>query len=192
MPRNYQPTAEGISLLAPYWTSIVGARQQGYNRAETWGIIQEAFQEGGPSFQGATIFDMNHFWSAAGNILNAETELLNSPAENPVTGDMWAWAPWAVPNTADWQTPNYMINYAYSALDAEGNVLQDTEGNALQVWGATDWLGGLDLSTGDLSNYIREAAQSSLDIGSPRTVAQMAGIGGVSIGDFSAVQILRF
>jgi hypothetical protein len=192
MPRSYQPTAAGISLLAPYWTSIVGARQQGYTRAETWGLIQEAFQEGGPSFQGATIFDMNHFWSAAGNILNAETEFLNSPAVDPITADIWAWAPWAVPNATSWQVPNHMINYAYSALDAEGNTLLDTEGNPIPVWGATDWTGPLDLSVGDLTDYIRQSAQSALDVGSAGAQRQMAGIGGVGIGDFTSVQILRF
>lgn len=192
MPRTTVATAEGLSLLAPYWSSIVAERQRGNTAQNTWGVLTELFQEGGPSFQGASIYDMNQMWRRAGELLNAEASFGAAPRENPVDSNMWAWAPWAAPSTATWQTPNYMLNYAYTAADAEGNLLVDPDGNPLQVWGATDWQGSIDVTVQDIIDRTLASAQSALDTGSPRSQAQMAGIGGISIGDISTVQIMRF
>lgn len=192
MPRVTSATAEGLSLLTPYWSSIVGARAAGYNRAETWGIIQEAFQAGGPTFQGATIFDMNTMWSRAGEVLNAEAAFGASPAENAITADMWAWAPWTTPSTFAQQVPNYMTYYAYQAADAEGNLLVDVNGDPLQVWGAGKWEGPLPDTVGEMTAFAQESAQTSLDIGSPGTIAQLGGISGINIVGITAVQVLRF
>lgn len=192
MPRSVAPTAEGLSLLSPYWSSIVGARAQGMTRADTWNVITEAFQSGGPSFQGATIFDMNAMWAKAGDLINAEAAFGASPRENPVTGDMWAWAPWAFPDTAAWQTPNYMINYATAALDAEGQILTDDNGQPIPVWGATDWQGSIDVTTQVVIDRVLGSAQAALDTGSPGTRNQMGEAGAVGLGGVLAVQIMRF
>ena len=192
MPNTFQPTAEGISLLSPYWNTIVGARQQGFNRAEVWGLINEQFQEGGPSFQGATIFDMNHYWSRAGELLNAETAFSQANPADAVEGSMWAWAPWAVPSSAEWQTPNYLLNYARSAMDAEGNLITDEEGNPVNIWGMTDWQGSIDVTAGDIVDRVLGSSESALDINSPRIGAQLADVGGIGFGDINTVQIMRF
>jgi hypothetical protein len=176
----------------PYWTSIVGARQQGFRPQEVWSVLNEQFQEGGPSFQGATIFDMHTMWSRAGEVLNAETQFGAADPGQAVTSEMWAWAPWAGREVAAWQTPNYMLNYTYSAVDAEGQALMDTEGNPVQVWGATDWQGSIDVTAQDIIDRALGSAQSALDTNSPGTAAQMASIGGIGIGDITSVQILRF
>lgn len=192
MARANTATAEGLSLLAPYWSSIVSERANGNTPQNTWGVLTELFQEGGPSFQGATIFDMNAMWGRAGQLLNAEAAFGAEPAANPVNGDMWAWAPWAAPTTEAWQTPNYMINYSQYAADAEGNVLLDTEGNPLQIWGATDWQGSLDVTKQTVLDRVQESALSSLDIGSPGIAAQMSAAGATSFGGIASVQIMRF
>lgn len=192
MARTNQATAEGISLLSPYWSTIVGARAQGLSRSDTWGLLEEGFQAGGASFRGATIFDMNAMWQRAGQVLSAEAAFGSSPRENPVTGDMWAWAPWAGPSTAAWQSPQYMINYATAATDAEGNVLLDDEGNPIPVWGATDWSGSLDVTTGAVIDRVIGSAQAALDTGSPGIRNQFAAIRATSLGDVLSVQILRF
>jgi hypothetical protein len=192
MARSYEPTAEGISLLTPYWSSIAGARAQGYNRGETWSIIQEQFQAGGPSYAGATIFDMNAMWARAGEMLNAQTAFGQAAPTDAVTGEMWAWAPWTTPTTADWQTPNYMINYATAAVDAEGNLLVDDNGQPIPVWGATDWQGSIDVTTQDIVDRVMGSAQAALDTGSPGTRNQMQAAGAIGLGDVLAVQILRF
>ena len=192
MARANTATAEGLSLLAPYWSSIVSARSQGLSRADTWGVITEQFQEGGPAFQGATIFDMNTMWGRAGELLNAETTFGAAPAENAIGSDMWSWAPWASPTTAAWQTPNYMLNYSQYAADAEGNILTDTEGNPLQIWGATDWQGSLDVTKQAVLDRVQQSALSSLDIGSPGIAAQMSAAGATGFGGIASVQIMRF
>jgi hypothetical protein len=192
MARSFEPTAEGLSLLSPYWSSIVGARQGGFTRAETWSLINEIFQEGGPSFQGATIFDMNTMWGRAGELLNAETAFGAARPEDALSSEMWAWAPWASPDTAAWQTPNYMLNYATAALDAEGNILTDDDGNPLQVWGATDWQGSIDVTTQDVIDRVMGSAQAGLDVGSPGVLRQLQAVEGLALGPVLSVQILRF
>ena len=192
MARSFDPTAEGLSLLSPYWSTILGARQQGYTRAEVWGLIQEAFQEGGPSFQGATIFDMNTMWSRAAEVITAEVNFGRAAPTDAVSGDMWAWAPWATPDVAAWQTPNYMINYAVSALDAEGNILLDEAGNPIPVWGATDWQGSIDVTTGDIIDRVSGSAMAALDTDSPGALRQMEAAGASGLGTVLSVQILRF
>ena len=187
-----QPTAQGISLLTPYWSTIVSARAEGYRRYEVWSILQEQFQAGGPSYQGATIFDMNLMWTRAGDLLNADAAFGAANPNNPVTSEMWAWAPWTSPTTASWQTPNYMINYSYTMLDAEGNVILDENGNPLLAWGATDWQGSLDTLGQNILNRVEGSVTASLGTGSPRLLAQMAAAGGVSLGSIVNVQILRF
>jgi hypothetical protein len=176
----------------PYWSSIVSARSQGYRPQEVWGILTEQFQQGGPAFQGATIFDMNTMWGRAGDLLAAEQQFRSADPANPVTGDMWAWAPWAAPTTAAWQTPNYMLNYAHAALDAEGNVLVDTEGNPVPVWGATDWQGSLDVPAQDVIDRALGSAQSALDTGSPGTLAAFGQVGAAGFGPLLSMQIMRF
>jgi hypothetical protein len=190
-PAN-QPTAEGISLLTPYWSTIVSARAEGYRRYEVWSILQEQFQAGGPQYQGATIFDMNVMWSRAGELLNAEAAFGAANPANPVTSEMWAWAPWTSPTTAAWQTPNYMLNYSYTVRDAEGNIVVDQNGSPLLAWGATDWQGSLDVLGQNIIDRALGSAQAGLDIGSPRAVAQMADLGGLTLGNIVNVQILRF
>ena len=187
-----QPTAQGISLLTPYWSTIVSARAEGYRRYEVWSILQEQFQAGGPSYQGATIFDMNLMWTRAGDLLNADAAFGAANPNNPVTSEMWAWAPWTSPTTASRQTPNYMINYSYTMLDAEGNVILDENGNPLLAWGATDWQGSLDTLGQNILNRVEGSVTASLATGSPRLLAQMAAAGGVSLGSIVNVQILRF
>ena len=83
-----QPTAQGISLLTPYWSTIVSARAEGYRRYEVWSILQEQFQAGGPSYQGATIFDMNLMWTRAGDLLNADAAFGAANPNNPAP-DKW-------------------------------------------------------------------------------------------------------
>jgi hypothetical protein len=192
VPRQFAPTAEGIAALAPYWTSIVGAREQGLRSSDVWGIINEQFQEGGPSFQGATIFDMNHYWARAGELINASNTFNAASPETATDAGMWAWAPWAVPSTAEWQTPNYMLNYAHSALDAEGNVLVDAEGNPIPVYGAHLNDGPLPLTVGDIQGLVGQSAEMALDTGSPRLQAQLGGMGAISLGDLLSVQVMRF
>lgn len=192
MAKINQPTAEGLSLLSPYWSTIVGARAQGLSRVDTWGLMEEGFQQGGASFRGATIFDMNAMWTRAGEVLSAEAAFGSAPRENPVTGEMWAWAPWAGPSTAAWQSPNYMINYATAATDAEGNVLLDDAGNPIPIWGATDWQGSIDVTAQEVIDRVLGSAQAALDTGSPGTRRQFEALGATSLGDVLAVQILRF
>lgn len=192
MARNFEPTAEGLSLLAPYWSSIVSARQQGYRSYEMWSILNEQFQEGGPAYAGATIFDLNRMWQKAGDLLNAEAAFAAEPKENPVNSQMWAWAPWAAESTAAWQTPNYMINYAYYAADTNGEILTDLNGDPLRVWGATDWQGSLDVLVSDIEDRVLQSAQAALDTGSPGHLNQLGDAGPVSIAGIAAVQILRF
>lgn len=192
MARSFDPTAEGLNLLSPYWSSIVGARAQGLRQSDVWGVLTEIFQEGGPSFQGATIFDMNAMWGKAGEVLTAEANFGAAAPTDAVSGGMWAWAPWAFPDTAAWQTPNYMINYATAALDAEGNILLDDAGNPIPVWGATDWQGSIDVTTQDVIDRVLGSAQSALDTGSPGTRNQLTAAGATGLGDVLSVQILRF
>jgi hypothetical protein len=154
-------------------------------------VVSEQFQLGGPDYQGATIFDMYHYWSAAGKVLNAETAFGNAPAENATEGDHWAWAPWAVPTTADWQTPSYMLNYTHGITDQGGNLLTDTEGNPVPAFGAYLWDGPLPDLVGDVRAAVEQSGQLSLDTNSPRTAAQIAEAGGTGLGPVLSVQILR-
>lgn len=192
MPQSFEPTAEGTSLLTPYWSSYVNARSQGLRSSDMWGIMNEQFESGGPAFAGATIFDNNRMWQRAGELIQAQDRFGQAAPTDAVSGDMWAWAPWTSPTTADWQTPNYMVNYAHAAVDAEGNILRDDNGAPIPVWGATDWQGSIDVTTQDIIDRVMGSAQSALDTGSPGTTGQLSAAGAVGVGDVLAVQILRF
>lgn len=192
MARVNVPTAEGLSLLAPYWSTILGAREQGYRSYEVWSLLNEQFQAGGPAYAGASIFDLNEYWQRAGQVISAEQAFGQAQPGEAVTGQMWAWAPWAAPDAAAWQTPNYMVNYSTAALDSEGQILLDEAGNPVPVWGATDWQGSIDVTTQDILDRVLGSAQAALDTGSPGTAVQLDGAGGSSLGQVLSVQIMRF
>ena len=192
MARSFEPTAAGMAALAPYWSSFVSARSQGLRSTDMWGIMQEAFQAGGPALEGATIFDVNAMWARAGETLTAAAAFGNASPGDAVTGDHWAWAPWATPDTAAWQTPTYMINYAVQGVDAEGNLMFDETGNPVPVWGATDWQGSLDVTVQDVLDRIQGSATAALDTGSPGMAAQMAGQSVSALGQVLTAQIMRF
>ena len=189
---SFEPTAEGLAALTPYWSSYVNARSQGLRSSDMWGIMQEAFEQGGPALTGATIFDNNRMWQRAGDLINAQAAFGQAAPTDAVTGDMWAWAPWTTPSTADWQAPNYMVNYATAAVSSEGEILTDTDGNPIPVWGATDWQGSIDVTTQDVVDRVMGSAQAALDTGSPGTTGQLSALGGAALGNVLAVQILRF
>lgn len=192
MARSFEPSAEGIAALTPYWTSILGARSQGGSRTDAWAAVQEGFQAGGASPIGATIFDMNEMWRRVGEVILAQDAFGAAEVGQAVTNEMWSWAPWATPDTAAWQTPNYMLNYTVQAVDAEGNLLVDDEGEPIPVYGATDWQGSIDVTTADVIDRVLGSAQSALDTGSPGTRNQLSGLGATGLGEVLSVQILRF
>lgn len=176
----------------PYYKNFESAYRQGYRSYEMWSIMQSVFEEGGPSFQGATIFDVNHLWSKATAAVNAETAFGQAAPESAITSQMWAWAPWSGPSVATEQMPNYMVNYTYSVRDSEGNFLLDANGDLVTVGGVTDWPGSLDVTAGDIIDRTMGSAQSALDTGSPGAKAQLGDLTGLSVGDVMSVQILRF
>ena len=192
MPRATGPTAEGLALLMPYYKNFESAYRQGYRSYEMWSIMQQAFEEGGADFRGATIFDVNHLWSRATAAVNAEIAFGRADPTQMITGEQWAWAPWASPTTASELMPNYMLNYTYSVRDAEGNVMLDANGDPVMVGGVTDWPADLNVTGQDIIDRTLGSAQSSLDTGSPGAKAQLGDLTGLAVNQIESVQILRF
>jgi hypothetical protein len=187
-----QPTAEGVSLLMPYYKNIESAMRQGFNRAETWGVVQEAFQAGGPAFQGATIFDMNYMWGRARDVLNAEQGFAALNPQDAISSQAWTWAPWATPTVAAEQVPSYLLNYTYTVNGPDGRLVLDDQGNPVQVGGVTDWMASIDVTAQDISDRTMGSAQSALDTGSPGAKAQLGDLTGLSVAEVTSIQILRF
>lgn len=181
--RVNQPTAEGVSLLMPYINNIIGAREQGLSRSETWAAVQAAEAEGGPQVAGASIFDMNYMWTQAGNVINAQTAFNAAQAGQAIEASMIAQAPWAAASAASSLNPVYQIRYQYQV--GEGP-------NAPTAWGVTDWPGSLaGATTDDIEARAMGSAQSALDIGSPGARAQLGAEVTGTVSRILNVQILQ-
>lgn len=176
-------TAAGVSRLLGYYNSIEAIKRAGGNNAALWNEVHGIEAEGGPVTQGATIFDMNEVAQRATAVINAEAAFASGVDSGALTGDMWAWAPWSTQTTAAWGSPEYQIRYQYETLSPEGEL-------ALS-WGQTDWSGVLPDAPADIISHISGSAQSNLDTYSPFALQQAGIAEGSTLGNITAVQLLR-
>jgi hypothetical protein len=184
MARNFQPTAAGVSLLLPYVNNIMGAIEQGLTRAQIWQEVQAAEAEGGPQIAGATIFDMNEVYSRARGVLNAQDAFGAVNPGDVIDASATSWAPWAAQTTAAWANPQYAVRYEWLG--------EAPDGTPVSRWFQSDWTGTLDVTAGDVTSFLQDAAQLSLDSYQPAQLATLGLPQGVSLGGIGRVQIMRF
>ena len=181
MPARW--TAAGVSKLLGYYNSIEAIKREGGTNAALWAEVHGIEAEGGPVTQGATIFDMNEVGRRASEVINAQAAFASGVDSGALTADMWAWAPWSTQTTAAWGTPEYQIRYQYETLSPEGE--------QSLAWGQTDWSGQLPDSPADILSQINQSAQTNLDTYSPFALQQAGIAEGSSLGNITAVQLLR-
>lgn len=178
-------TAAGVSALLPYYNSIEGIRRSGGTRAEAWAEIQGIEGEGGPTLEGATIFDMNEVWQRAGAVLAAESYYARDLAAGALTGDAVAWAPWASQTSASFLQNNLQIRYSYEVVSPGGQI--DT------FWGQTDYQSSLNQtpSLDDITTRVNTSMELAFSNQSFRMTGGANLPTDVSPGSVVAVQLLR-
>lgn len=176
-------TAAGVSRLLAYYNSIESLKREGATNAALWNEVHAIEAEGGPITEGASIFDMNEVAARATAVIGAENAWQAGSEAGTIDGEMWAWAPWATQTTAAWGQPSYQIRYQYETLSPEGDI-------ALS-WGQTDWAGQLPELQSDILTRVAGSAQNSLDTYTPYALAAAGVLPGSTLGNITAVQLLR-
>ena len=178
-------TAAGVSDLLAYYNTIEGVARAGGSRADAWQEIQEVQAEYSLAAPNSTIFDMNEVWQRANAVIQAEQGYARDLSAGALTGDAWAWAPWATQTTAAWQQSNFQVRYNYEVVGPSGDVQT--------FWGQTDWQG---FQSGMPSlDDIQSRVQTSAELGFAGNSFRNQGGGqlgtDVALGNIVAVQLLR-
>lgn len=176
-------TAQGVAKLLPYANSILGAIEAGGRTQDIWAAVQAGVAAGGPSTEGATIFDMNELAARLRSVVQAQTNFEGAPPTDAITADMWSWAPWVGSADQNWLTDSYHIRYQYQVTLPDGTVTP--------IWGQTDWQGPLDVTAQAITDRAMGSAVSALDTDSPRAAEALGGQSGGFVSGITAVQILR-
>jgi hypothetical protein len=178
------PTAEGIASLLPYFNAIMGAVEQGATTADLWNAYRNAVSLAGGVLGNPSIQDMNFVSGSARAILRAESSLAAANPGDAITGDHWAFAPWAAQQTDSWLGEHYQIRYEAQLVGPNGE--------QVPIWGVTDYEGSLEgLTKADIYGRAETSAQYSLDSYGPQ-ILQAKGIGeGFSVAGINRVQIMR-
>lgn len=184
MARLTGPTSTGVASLMPYFNSIMGAIERGGSVSDVWAAYRQAAELAGGTLGEASIFDMNLVSGYARQILSAESNLASAAGSDAISGEQWAWAPWAAGQTDSWLADRYQVRYQAELTGADGSTVP--------IWGVTDWEGSLEGLTKD-QMWARsfESAQEALDTGSPRVQAQLGMAEGYTLSNITRVQIMR-
>lgn len=178
-------TAAGVADLLAYYNTIEGVARAGGTRADAWSAIQETQAEYSLTAPNSSIFDMNEVWQRARKVVNAEAGFARDREAGALTGDAWAWAPWASQTTAGWQQANFQIRYQYEVVSPGGDVQTP--------WGQTDWqdFTGQMPSLDDILGRVAQSAQLAFSNNSFRHQAGGQMATDVALGNVVAVQLLR-
>lgn len=191
MARVNQPTAQGVSLLMPYFNNFLGAIEAGMSRPQIWSEIQAAEAEGGPQIAGASIFDFNYIYTQANGVLKAQDAFGKLNPGDAISSDSWTLAPWAQRSAATFADPQFLVRYEWQGVTPEG----------VQVsgWFSTDFANpdgpGLGLSGVTKDTLVSRAmgsAQLSLDSYQSGRLDALGLPEGVSITGIGNVQILGY
>lgn len=191
MARVNQPTAEGVSLLLPYFNNFLGAIEAGMSRPQIWSDLKAAEAEGGPQISGASIFDFNYVYTQASGVLNAQDAFGRLNPGDAVGSDAWTLAPWAQRTSATFADPQFLVRYEW--------IGQTPEGVQVSQWFTTDFANpagpGLGLSGIDKQTIVDRAlgsAQLALDSYQSARLDALGLPDGVTITGIGNVQILGY